>query len=835
MPTPGHILRPRRALPRLCLLWLATACSATAGESITILPEAVTLSGPEAFQGLLVQQLRGDELTKQVRDGLEFVSSDPRIAVVQDGVVRPVADGSVQVTAKVGDQHAVVMVQVAGMSGSHRWSFRNHVQAVLTKAGCNSGACHGALAGKGGFKLSLRGYDTPTDHHTITRQARGRRVELADPGSSLLLAKPSGAMPHKGGLRFDTTSREYRVLAEWISAGAPGPSAADPQLERIEVLPQRALLQPGDRQQMLVRAFYSDGHSEDVTRWAKFTSANEAVATIGDQGEVTVMGYGEGAITAWFASKVVLARITSPYAQEVADEVYEQEPRRNFIDELVLMQLRRLNLPPSPAASDAEFLRRAYLDTIGTLPTMEEVRHFLADTTPDKRDRVIESLLARPEFVDYWTYKWSDMLLLNGTLLRPQAVKAYYQWVHDHVAQNTPWDVFVRELVTSQGNSFEQGATNFFALHQDPETMSENVSQAFLGLSIGCAKCHNHPLEKWTNDQYYGMANLFARVRAKGWGGDPRSGDGNRTLVVVDKGDLVQPLTGKPQPPTPLDGEPLPFDAPEDRRVHLAAWLTSPENPYFARSITNRVWANFLGVGLVEQVDDMRVSNPASNEELLSAAAEYVTENRFDLKALMRTILQSHTYQRSSQPLPENEAEQRFYSRYYPRRLMAEVLLDAISQVADVPTDFTEIEYPGADRQKTDFYPKGTRALQLYDSAVSSYFLKTFGRNARQITCECERSDEPSMVQVLHISNGDTLNHKLSAPNNRLDKLMQAGLPNYAIIEQAYLMSLGRFPSDPEMQELLVVMNSTPADQRRVVLEDLFWSLLSSREFLFNH
>jgi hypothetical protein len=547
------------------------------------------------------------------------------------------------------------------------------------------------------------------------------------------------------------------------------------------------------------------------------------------------MGYGEGAITAWFASKIVIARVTSPYANEVANEIYEKTPQRNFIDELVTKQLRRLNLPPSPPAADAEFVRRAYIDTIGTLPTPDEVRTFLADASPDKRDKVIESLLSRKEFVDYWTYKWSDILLLNGALLRPEAVKAYYQWVHSRVEANTPWDQFAREVVTAQGSSFENGATNFYALHQDPETMSENVSQAFLGLSIGCAKCHNHPLEKWTNDQYYAMANMFARVRAKGWGGDARSGDGKRTLFVVSKGELTQPLTGKPQPPTPLDGEPLPFDSTDDRRVHLATWLTAPENPYFARSITNRVWANFFGVGLVESVDDMRDSNPASNEELLSATAAYVVENKFDLKTLMRAILQSHTYQRSSHPLAENEAEHRFYSRYYPRRLMAEVMLDAISQVTDVPTDFTEIAYPGADKQKTDFYPKGTRALQLYDSAVASYFLKTFGRNDRQITCECERSDEPSMVQVLHISNGDTLNSKLQAKEGRVEKLLTSDSPNYAIIEQAYLMSVARYPTDGEMQELLSVMNSTPADQRREVIEDLFWSLLSSREFLFNH
>ncbi|MCA9227479.1 MAG: DUF1553 domain-containing protein, partial [Planctomycetales bacterium] len=502
---------------------------------------------------------------------------------------------------------------------------------------------------------------------------------------------------------------------------------------------------------------------------------------------------------------------------------------------LVLEQLQRLNLPPSPPADDAAFLRRVYLDTIGVLPTPDETRGFLKDGGADKRDRVIDELLSRPEFVDYWTYKWSDVLMINGTLLRPEAVKAYYQWIRERVATNTPWDQFVREVVTAQGSSYENGATNFYALHQDPETMTENTCQAFLGLSIGCAKCHNHPLEKWTNDQYYAMANLFGRVRAKGWGGDSRNGDGLRTLYVASSGELIQPRTGKPQPPTPLDGQSIAFDAPGDRRQHLADWLTSPENPYFARSITNRVWANFFGVGLVESVDDMRVSNPASNEKLLSAAADYLVEHDFDLKELMRAILQSRTYQRGSEPLPGNADEKRFYARYYPRRLMAEVLLDAISQVTDVPSSFTLVVFPGADKRGTDFYPKGTRALQLYDSAVDSDFLKTFGRNQRRIVCECERSDEPSMVQVLHISNGDTINEKLKSKDSRVTQLLEANLSDDALLDEIYLSALTRFPTDSEKKQLLAELSQAAESERRMLVEDLFWAVLSSREFLFNH
>ncbi len=491
-----------------------------------------------------------------------------------------------------------------------------------------------------------------------------------------------------------------------------------------------------------------------MTRWVKWSSADESVCRVDDDGKTQVIGPGEGAIVAWYASKLAIARITVPYDSRPAEPGALTEGRkpRNFIDAAIDQQLARLNLPPSPPCSDAEFLRRAYVDTIGRIPSIDEARAFLADPAANRRDTLIAGLLKRPDFSDYWTYKWSDLLMLNGTRIRPAALKTYYQWIHEQVAESVPWDQFVRSIITATGETTENGPANFYTLSQSPEDMTENVSQAFLGLSIGCAKCHNHPLEKWTNDQYYGMASLFARVKAKGWGGEGREGNGRRTLYVAESGELVQPRTGKPQPPTPLDGQPLKFDDPTDRRLALARWLTAPDNPYFARAITNRVWANFFGVGLVEKVNDMRVSNPSSNDALLAAAARYLVNHKFDLKALMRVILESNAYQRSSRSLPGNRADRRFYSRYYPRRMMAEVLHDAIVQVTEVPTRFDSIGFPGNDKQKTDFYPLGTRAVQLYDAAVESYFLQTFGRNPRRIVCECERSDEPTMVQVLHLS-----------------------------------------------------------------------------------
>ncbi|MEQ8790112.1 MAG: DUF1549 domain-containing protein [Pirellulaceae bacterium] len=803
------------------LLSFVATVGMAAERTLTILPQKVALSTTEARQRLVVEWRQGDQYVGQAAESLTLTSSDVGVVRIAGDVAVPVGNGKATITAKADGQSASAEVIVAGQDQPFTWSFRNHVESVFSKQGCNGGACHGARAGKNGFRLSLFGYDVEADHSYLTRQARGRRVVLSDPGRSLVLTKPTGVLPHKGGVRLDRDSQEYRTLLEWIAAGAPGPQADDPRMTRLEVLPKYSRQAVDTAQQLVVLAYFSDGHVEDVTRWAKYTSTNTSVAMVDDAGGVSITGRGEGAITIWYLNQIELAFLSVPYDNDVDPAVFAEAPRRNFIDQYVLAKLESLNIPPSPRADDATFLRRAQLDTLGVLPTAQDVQRFTADKSPDKRDRLIDELLAREEFTDYWAYKWSDLLLVSGDRLRPQAVKTYYGWIREQVQQNTPWDELVRRVITASGSTFENGAANFYALHQDPTEMSETASQAFLGLSIGCAKCHNHPLEKWTNDQYYGMANMFARVRAKGWGGDFRNGDGNRVVFSATQGELLQPSTGKPQPPRPLDAQPLAFDDATDRREYLADWLTSPENPYFTRAVVNRVWANFYGVGLVEAVDDLRATNPASNEELLAAASEYLVEHDYDLKELMRAILRSETYQRDSQPLPGNREETRFYSRYYPRRMSAEMMLDAISQTTGVPTEFKD-------------FPKGTRALELPDSSVESYFLSAFGRPERIITCECERTDEPSMTQVLHIYNGQTLNKKLETKENRLDELLASKMSSEEMLRQVYLETLARAPNMRETKALGEVLSEEGAD-RRLLLEDLYWSILSSREFLFNH
>jgi hypothetical protein len=696
------------------------------------------------------------------------------------------------------------------------WSFRNHVIPVLTKLGCNSGACHGAAAGKNGFKLTLRGYDPETDYAVLTRQALGRRVSLLEPEKSLMLLKPTLTIPHGGGRRFEVGSLEYRVISEWIASGAPPPSDKDPLIERIQVTPASRMLKIGDEQQLAVKAFFSDGHNEDVTRWVKYSSSNDGVATVSDSGLVRMQGSGEAVISLWYLSRVASALLSVPFPGKVEPQVYARSPRQNFIDDLVLKKLEALHIAPSGPCSDAQFIRRAYLDAIGVLPAADEVKAFLAERSADKRSRLIDALLERPEYTDYWSYKWSDLLLVSSRKLGTKTLLSFNRWIRESVRENKPWDVFVRELITSSGNVQENGAVGYYIVHKNPIDRVENMTAAFMGVRITCARCHNHPLEKWTQKDYYALANLFARVELK-----TGANQSDTTVFTSPVGEINHPKLGRPLPPRPLDGEPLPLDSPVDRRAHFAAWLTSPDNPYFARIIVNRVWKNFMGRGLVEPADDMRATNPPSNDDLLRALEQDFIKHHFDLKYVMRTIMNSATYQRSSETNETDREDDRYYSHYIVRRLPAEVLLDALSQVTAAPTRF-------------EGYAEGTRSLQLPDSRVDSYFLTVFGRPERLITSESERQQDATLTQTLHIINGATINEKLRA-GGFLDRLIKGGASDGEVIEQLYLAALSRYPTADEKVKLGASIANEGPSGRRQVLEDVVWAVLTGREFMFNH
>ena len=820
--------RPTRALLAGVLLLLGTMAGKVAlavapdpAGALVILPEAISLRGQGSRQQLIVARRAGDTYTHPGAGPFLFESSNPHVATVDaSGIVSAVGDGRATITARAGAAVVSTTAEVERAAVPYPITFRNHVVPVLSKAGCNSGPCHGALAGKNGFKLTLRGYDPEVDYLTLTRQAAARRINRVEPARSLMLLKPTLAVDHGGGRRFRADSPEYGVIAQWIAAGTPAPADWDPAMTRLEVFPPTARLERGAEQPLVVRAHFSDGHVEDVTRWTKFSSNDGAVAAVSEDGVVKVQGAGEAGVSAWYLSRLVTARITSPFPNSVDAAVYARAPRANFVDDLVLRKLEELRIEPSPLSSDAEFIRRAFLDAAGILPTPDEVRRFLADASPDKRARLIDALLARPEFVDYWAYKLSDLLLVSSRSLPSNAMWAYYNWIRASVAANKPWDQMARELLTSSGNTLANGAANYYVLHKSPIAVAENVAMTFMGFSITCARCHNHPLERWTQKDYYQMANLFSRVGVKN--GSDR---GDLIVYPARTGEINHPRLNVPLEPRPLDGEPLPLDSAADRREHFARWLVSAENPFFARSMVNRVWKQFMGRGLVEAVDDIRDANPPSNPALLAALTREFTSQGFDIRHLVRMIMSSSTYQLTSVPTASNGGDLTYHSHYVARRLPAEVILDAIGQVTGVREDF-----PG--------FP-GRRALQLPDAAVDSYFLTAFGRPPRVTAFDSERQQEPSITQALHVINGETINRKLASDKGLIQALLAEGADDETAVERLYLAALSRYPSPDERRSLAAALKSASGEgaaaSRRRGLEDLAWAVLTSREFLFNH
>jgi hypothetical protein len=797
-------------------------------QSLKVYPEDIFLGSRRSSQRLVVQGYYRDGYSEDLTAKVKITAADPTIAKLDSSMVSPLASGSTTIKASLGTLSANAKVTARDIEQTPQWSFRNHVIPVLTKAGCNMGACHGAAAGKNGFKLTLRGYDPEADYKVLTREAIGRRISTQDPGRSVVLLKPTLLIPHAGGRRFGTESLEYKVIAEWISEGTKPPSEADRRIEKISVEPRSLKLRPGSKQQLLVTAHFNDGSREDVTGWVRFESTNAGTASVDERGWVELKGAGEAGITTMYLSKVDVASMVVPFPNKARDAAFASAQQNNYIDKLVLDKLKALNIEPSGLSTDSEFFRRAYLDSTGTLPSAAEAEEFLASADPGKRKKLIDKLLNSESSIDYWTYKWSDLMLVTvgnadnpgGNKLTPGAVRSFYNWIRDSVARNKPWNQMVREMYTATGSSRDIGGLNFYQLHKDPVRLTENTTVAFMGLRITCARCHNHPLEKYTQVDYYKMANLFARVRQK-------AGDAPGEIIVYNDsyGDIAHPRLNKPLPPAPLEGQEIQLDAPE-RRELLADWLTSPKNLSFSRTIVNRVWANFMGRGLVDPVDDLRSTNPPSNHPLMDALVEDFVKHEYDIKYLAGVIMSSATYQRTWRTNPTNVNDDRYYSHYLVKRLPAEVMLDVISQITGVPTPFED-------------FPLGTRALQLPDTAIESYFLDAFGRPERTSTCECERDPQPNLRQALHIINGDTINKKLSAPGSLTDMAVKLGFSNSKFVEHLYLSAFSRYPTEPEQSAALRALQeacgSDHAQSRKEALEDFAWAMLTGKEFIFNH
>jgi hypothetical protein len=709
-------------------------------------------------------------------------------------------------------------------------SFLNEIIPLLTKQGCNQGACHGKGAGQNGFRLSLRGYAPELDHRWLTREFDGRRLDPADPAASLLLRKPTAEAPHEGGKLFAVGSREYRLLLDWLTAGAPGPDTNDPTLTKLELTPTDHTLKPGDTVQLTAWATFSDGTRKDVTWLTTFDTNDPAIITVTPHGQATAQYTGTTAVRAMFQAEVAVATFAVPADQPIDPRRYEAT--NNFIDKHVLAKLNALRIEPSDLCSDEEFVRRVYLDACGCLPRPDDVTRFLADPDPHKRAKLIDHILQQPEFTEYWTLILADLLQnrkeRDHDVRGIKGVRQFHAWLRDQVAANRPWNELARDVLTATGSTIDNPAVGYYIVtvgeHHEPERSeaAESVAQAFLGVRIGCARCHNHPLERYTQDDFYHFAAFFSRVHLK----RQESKKGPTELHVSHRDakrnaepvGVIQPRTGAFLKPQPLDRSPVHVQPGDDPRQTLAKWITSPDNEYFAGAMVNRVWRHYLGVGLVEPVDDLRATNPPSIPALWDALRREFVEHRFDLRHLMRVILNSRTYQLSSATRPGNATDDRLYSHYYARRLPAEVLYDAVCDVTDL-------------RDSVYGYPAGTRAVQLPDPAVGPRFLQLFGRSERVSPCACERSGDVTMPQLLHLQNAESLLNKIAYGwlGRRLNEVQD----DDKLIDELFLRTLCRLGQPQERATVKALLAA--GDPRPEVYRDLFWAVLNSKEFVFNH
>ncbi len=785
-------------------------------------PAGVSLAGPRARAQLLVTGRYADGSLRDLTPVCDFSCQGDIATVDATGHVVAKKNGSSHLTVKAGGKSVQVAVVVRDFDKPHPVSFRHDVIAALNVGGCNAGACHGTPSGKGGFKLSLRGFDPDADYLQLTRDVLGRRTDRQHPDDSLLILKALGRVPHEGGQRYQPSSVPAQTVRTWLAEGLQDDSPKLPALTGVELLPgSRVQLAPARFQQLAAVARFADGSSRDVTRLTVFSSSDTSVADVTPSGLVEFKAAGEVAILARYLMELVTIRLT--YLEPRQDFVWKAPPENNFVDKHVFAKLKLLSIPPSDECTDTEFVRRAYLDVCGILPPADAVRKFLKDTTPNKRAKLVDELLDRPEYADFWTMKWSDVLRSSRKTIQVKGTHVFQSWLREHMARDTGFDAVVRELLTASGPTYANPPANYYRIARDAQNLAETTAQLFFGIRMQCAKCHNHPFERWTQDDYYSMASWFARVRQKKDAREPGMGPaqpGGEIIFSDRAGEVTQPRTGQVMAPKFLGG-PVPAIPPrKDRREVLAAWMTAADNPFFAKSTVNRIWYHLMGKGIVDPVDDFRDSNPSANDELLEALATDFTAHGFSFKHAIRTIMTSRTYQLSAQATPLNKDDTKYFSHAVTKLLPAEPLLDAICQATEVAEKFAGM-------------PAGTRAVQLPDGDANHPFLKTFGQPARELACECERESDSNLAQALQLINGPTVNDKLRSANNRVGHLLAKKLTDAAMLEELYLATLSRPPTEEDVKVSLEYL-ARNADKRKA-WEDVHWALLNSKEFLFRH
>jgi hypothetical protein len=797
-------------------------------KTLAIDPKQVEIKGGEDARQLILTATLSDGRLQDLTGDVQYEAADPKlIRVTSSGRVLPVANGSTEITVSYGDKTIKVPVRVHDVDVNRPINFTNQIVPIFTKLGCNAGGCHGKASGQNGFKLSLLGFEPEVDYAALVKEARGRRVFPAAPDHSLLLLKPTGQLPHGGGKRLEIGSDEYKMLRRWIASGLPFGKPTDPSVTSIQVYPEHRLLTRQNKQQFAVYAHYSDGSVEDVTRRAQYESNDTEIATVETTGLVHTQGLsGEAAVMARYQGHVATFRATVPLGVKIPGYSF---PEQTFVDRFAQKKWQQLGFVPSELCSDEQFIRRVSLEITGTLPTPAQVTAFLADKDSNKRSRLVDALLETPEYSFFFANKWADILRVKrrGQPDRAFGTFSFHTWIRQVVAQDKPYDQFVREILAGNGDEFSHPPTVWYKELQEPQQFVDDTAQVFLGQRLACAQCHHHPYEKWSQDDYWGLAAFFGRVGRKNI--PIPGGVQNQQFQVLEvynapSGGVTNKRTGQAAAIKPLDGRPIEVSTEDDPRQKLVDWMVDPKNPFFARALVNRYWAHFFGRGVVEPLDDMRITNPPSNPELLDALARDFVEHHYSVKSVIRAICKSRTYQLSSTPNEFNKQDKQTYARFYPRRMSAEVLFDAVCQVTDSPSQFGGVPQ---DRHA----PR--RAIMLPDESFSSYFLEVFGRPQRISACECERVSEANLAQALHLLNSDDVQGRLSREGGRADKLAKDKRPDPEKVYELFLWAFAHPPSAEQAQAALAHL-ARNAQNKKLAYENILWAILNTKEFVFD-